>query len=65
MQQNTKIVYKMDYAIQMKLLGHNLLTTMPNPVDNRYQCFIFEDDQTFDSDLHTIIAEGRKSYVEH
>jgi len=44
MQQKTKIVYKMDYAIRMKLLGHKLLTTMPNPVDNHYQCFIFEDD---------------------
>ena len=63
MQQKTKIVYKMDYAIRMKLLGHKLLTTMPNPVDNHYQCFIFEDDQTFDQDLHMIINEGREQYV--
>ena len=44
MRQKTKIVYKMDYAIRMKILGHNLLTTIPNPVNNKYQCFIFEDD---------------------
>ena len=60
-----KIVYKMDYAIKMKILGHNLLTTMPNPVEPTYKCFIFEDDPTFDADLHSIIIEGRKNHVEH
>lgn len=59
--QKTKIVYKMQYAIKMRLKGHKAITTLPNPVDSRYQCWIFEDDQTFDSDLHDIIEEGRKS----
>ena len=57
-----KVIYSMQYAIQMKLLGHKILTTMPNPKNNKYQCWIFEDDQTFDSDLHRIIEEGRKSH---
>ena len=39
-----KIVYNMHYAIQMKLLGHKVLTTMPNPNDNKYICWVFEDD---------------------
>ncbi len=58
----TKIVYNMQYAIQMKILGHKVLTTMPNPKDNKYQCWIFEDDQTFDSDLSELITEGRKNH---
>lgn len=61
--QNTstiRIVYKMQYAIKMKLKGHKVLTMMPNPKDQKYQCWVFENDQTFDSDLHLIIAEGRK-----
>ena len=57
---NIKIVYKMQYAIKMKLLNHEMLTTIPNPIDEKYKCWIFKDDQTFDSDLHAIISEGRK-----
>lgn len=57
-----KIVYKMQYAIKMKLKGHNILTTMKNPKNEKYQCWVFKDDQTFDSDLHEIIEEGRRSH---
>ena len=39
-----KIVYRMDYAIEMKIKGHKLLTTIPNPADSNYQCWVFEDD---------------------
>lgn len=52
----------MQYAIKMKLKGHKVITTLPNPVDSRYLCWVFEDDQTFDSDLHEIIEEGRRSH---
>ena len=31
-----KVIYSMQYAIQMKLLGHKILTTMPNPKNNKY-----------------------------
>lgn len=54
-----KIVYSMQYAIQMKLLGHKVLTTMPNPKNNKYQCWIFEDDQTFDSDFSELIRKEK------
>ena len=57
-----KIVYKMSDPIKLKLKGHKAVTTLPNPVDSRYLCWVFEDDQTFDSDLHEIIEEGRKSH---
>lgn len=59
---NTRIVYKMQYAIKMKLLGHKILTTLPNPANEKLQCWIFENDSTFDSDLQDLITEGRKNY---
>lgn len=59
--QDIKIVFRMKYAAQMQLLGHKLLDTMPNPKDDRYMCWIFEDDPTFDRDLHEIIEEGRRN----
>ena len=62
MNKKPKIVYKMQYAIKMKMKGHKVLTTLPNPVDSRYQCWVFEDDQTFDSDLHQIIVQGGKNH---
>ena len=56
---NIKIVYKKDYAANMIALGHRLIGTMPNPVDDKYTCWIFEDDETFYGDLHEIINRGR------
>ena len=58
---NTKIVYNMKYAIQLKLKGHQVITTMPNPKNNNLICWIFNRDQTFDSDLSEIIEEGRRN----
>lgn len=56
-----RIVYKMQYAIKMQLLGHTLLNKIPNPTNENYDCWIFELDNTFDSDLHELIEEGRRS----
>lgn len=55
-----KIVYKRDYAASMIALGHKFIDTMPNPIDDRYICWIFEDDETFYDDLHEIIERGRR-----
>ena len=54
-----RIIYSMHYAIQMKLLGHQVLTTMPNPKNNKYQCWIFKDDQTFDSDFSSLVRKEK------
>ena len=56
---NTKIIYSMKYAIQLKLNGHKVLTTMPNPNDNRLMCWVFQRDQTFDSDLSQLIEKEK------
>ena len=58
---NVKIVYSMKYAIQLKLKGHKVLTTMPNPNNDNLMCWVFERDQTLDSDLSELI-QGGKNY---
>lgn len=59
--QNTKykIVYRMDYAIQLQKMGHKVAMTMPNLKDNRYIVFAFERDQTLEADLDALIREGK------
>lgn len=54
-----KIVYKRDYAASMIAMGHRLIDTMPNPVNEKYTCWIFEDDDSFYDDLHEVIVRGR------
>lgn len=62
--QEPKVVYSMKNAIQMKIKGHKLLTTMPNPKNPKFSCWVFEDDPSFDSDLHQIIIErSNQNYV--
>jgi len=56
----TQIVYKKDYAVSMIAIGHKLIGTMPNPTNDKYICWIFEDDDTFYADLHEIIERGRR-----
>lgn len=58
--QDFRIVYKLEYAVQMKLKGHQLITTMPNPKKIEYQCWVFLNDSTFEEDLQEIIHERRK-----
>ena len=59
--QDIKFVFRMKYAAKMRMLGHKLVGTMPNPNDSKYTCWIFQDDDTFDLDLHNIIKEGRRN----
>ena len=55
-----KYVFRMKFAMQMQVLGHKLLKTSPSPTNPKYNVWIFEDDDTFDSDLHEIIQEDRR-----
>lgn len=56
--QNTeyKIVYRMDYAMKLKDMGHNISSIMPNPKNSRYNVWIFENDETFEADLKALIS---------
>lgn len=61
MKQNTKykIIYKMEYAIQLQKMGHKVAMTMPNLKDGRYIVFAFERDDTIQADLDALIREGK------
>ena len=51
-----KLVYRMDFAMALRKLGHKLQMTMPNPKDNRYNVFVFEKDNTLEADLEALIS---------
>lgn len=48
---NFRPVYKMDYAMKLIELGHEVFKTMPNPKDERLIMWIFRVDETFEEDL--------------
>lgn len=52
-----KIVYRMDYAMKLKGKGHIIDSTMPNPKNNKYNVWIFKNDETFDADLKELISK--------
>lgn len=52
-----KIVYRMDYAMKLKDMGHEVHSTMPNPKNNKYNVWIFKNDSTFESDLKALIGK--------
>ena len=51
-----KIVYRMDYAMKLKQKGHVIDSIMPNPKNNKYNVWIFQNDETFDADLKALIS---------
>ena len=60
---NTKqyrMVYKLNYAMQLIEMGHRVHMTMPNPKNNRLIVWIFYKDATFQKDFDQIIEEGAR-----
>lgn len=55
-----KIVYRMDYAMKLKSKGHIIDSTMPNPKNNKYNVWIFKNDETFDADLKELISKDSR-----
>lgn len=53
-----KIVYRMDYAMKLKQKGHIVDSIMPNPKNNKYNVWIFQNDETFDTDLQALISKN-------
>lgn len=52
-----KVVYRMDYAMKLKQKGHIIDSIMPNPKNNKYNVWIFQNDETFDADLKELIGK--------
>lgn len=51
-----RIVYRMDYALKLKKLGHMVDAIMPNPKNNKYNVWVFKNDETFEADLQALIS---------
>lgn len=58
-----KIVYRMDYAMKLKDKGHTINSIMPNPKNNKYNVWIFKNDETFDADLKELISKDFRKEV--
>lgn len=61
--QNTKqykMVYKLDYAMQLIEMGHKVHMTIPNPKNENFIVWIFTIDETFERDLMTLVSNGRR-----
>lgn len=61
--QNTKqykMVYKLDYAMQLIEMGHKVYMTMPNPKNENFTVWVFVVDETFERDLMMLVSNGRR-----
>lgn len=56
----TKIVYKMDLALELIQRGHEVLITMPNPKKPEFTCWVFSMDSTLERDIQSIVGGGQK-----
>ena len=54
--QSTKIIYSLKVATQLITMGHNPITTMPNPNKPRLMCWIFEITPEFQHDLDIVLG---------
>ena len=55
-----KMIYKLDYAMQLIEMGHKVHMTMPNPKNENFTVWIFIVDETFERDLMMLISNGRR-----
>lgn len=58
---NYRIVYKMNYAMELIQKGHNVVATMPNPKKQNLICWIFENNETFDKDLESLVERSKNN----
>ena len=53
-----RMVYKLNYAMQLIEMGHKVHMTMPNPKNENFTVWIFEVDETFEQDLAMLVSNG-------
>ena len=61
--QNTKqykMVYKLNYAMQLIEMGHKVHMTMPNPKNENFTIWVFLVDETFEQDLMKLVSNDRR-----
>jgi len=52
---NFVLVYKMELAVELQKMGHQLFCTQPNPKKAEYVCWVFIRDETIYDDLNKLI----------
>lgn len=53
-----EIIYSMRVMIQLVKMGHNPVSSFPNPKDPKYNCWVFEQSEEFQRDLEKILRGG-------
>lgn len=56
-----KIVYSLKIHTQLQLKGFEYLTVMPNPKNEKYNCWVYEATPAFNKAFDAIVDEGRGS----
>jgi len=60
-QNKFKVVYKMEYAMALIELGHEVFQTAANPNNPNLLMWIFKMDNSLERDLTQLIREGRRN----
>lgn len=54
-----KIIYSLRIAMYLIKKGHKVVTTMPNPEEPQYTAWIFQLDDTFETDFEHVKGGAR------
>ena len=52
-----QLVYRLDYAMELIQMGHNVSSTIPNPQKKHLTTWIFEVDSTFEEDFAKLLRK--------
>lgn len=52
------VVYKLKLAMDLIKRGHEPIQTIPNPVNSKYTCWIFEKNSIFLKDFEELLKGG-------
>lgn len=55
----TKIIYTLRIMVKLAEMGHQPITSMPNPKCPRLTCWVFKDTEEFERDLSLIMKDEK------
>lgn len=59
--QNIKVIFRLDYAMKLKAMGHDILFTKPNRQKPWFECFYFYKTDALLEDLKKLQEEDQKN----
>lgn len=60
-QNKTRMVYRLDYAVELMKKGYQPVCTMPNPQKPHLTTWVFEWTKEFEADFKALVREGRRN----